>query len=123
MLQTTYAKAIDRLVASGTNQGGIADSLVAHLKSRGRLKLLPGILNELKASEARHKTSDARVEVASEKESAAALRAAKEAGIDVAQAHVNHSLLHGWRAQTKGMLIDRSGKRALLDLYRRITDA
>jgi hypothetical protein len=34
---------------------------------------------------------------------------------------VNADLLSGWRLTTADTLIDRSGKRALIDLYRTIT--
>lgn len=119
-MQATYAHAIERLIASGMPEGKIGDNLVAHLKSRGRLKLLPSILAELEASKARNASVVAHVEVAHEKDKAGAIASAKEAGINAEHASVNHSLISGWRAQSKGLLADRSGKRALLDLYRNI---
>jgi hypothetical protein len=61
------------------------------------------------------------VEVAHQKDAAHALKEAKEFGIEAEHAHVNASLLAGWRGRKGGILIDRSAKRALIDLYRTIT--
>ena len=123
MMQATYAKAIDRLISSGLNGGKVGDNLVLHLKQRGRMKLLPGILAELKAYQAQRSAVASKVEVAHEKDSAHALASAHEAGVEVKHATVNHLLISGWRAQSKGTLVDRSGKRALLDLYKKIAQA
>ena len=123
MKASTYAHAIERLIASGVSEAKIADNLIAQLKSRGRMKLLSGILSELTVMKARRTTVAARVEVAHEKDAAHALTEARAEGIDAKEAHVNHTLISGWRAQSKGMLADRSGKRALLDLYRNVTKA
>lgn len=122
-MHATYAHAIDRLISSGLDQGKLGDNLVLHLKERGRMKLLPGILAELRTYQAKRSTVASKVEVAHEKDSARALAFAREIGVDVAHASVNRSLISGWRAQSKGTLVDRSGKRALLELYRKIAHA
>lgn len=96
-------------------------SLVAHLTARGRMKLLPGILRELKRLELRAHAQDARIEAATEAELAGAINAAKEAGIVAEAATINPELIRGWRARSGGTLVDRSGKRVLIDLYRTIT--
>ncbi|HRH23969.1 MAG TPA: hypothetical protein PK109_00020 [Candidatus Paceibacterota bacterium] len=122
MKAATYAKAIDRLVEAGTDQAKLAENLLKNLSATGRMKLLPGILGELKAYEARRQAVAPRVEVAHEKDASAALAAAKAEGITAEKAHVNHSLIRGWRARSRGTLVDRSSKRALIDLYRRIAN-
>ncbi|MBU6214610.1 hypothetical protein KGM48_02085 [Patescibacteria group bacterium] len=95
--------------------------LILHLKSSGRLKMLPQIARELRKVAARRHSFRPFVEVAHLKEAPAALRAANDAGIPAAHASVNHALIHGWRARGRGVLIDRSAKRALLSLYQNIT--
>ena len=123
MKASTYAHAINRLIEAGNDEKKLGDTLMAHLKESGRLKLLPGILAELNASALRNASVADSVEVAHESDAPAALAAAKAEGVEASKAHVNHTLLSGWRARSKGTLIDRSGKRALIDLYRKIANA
>ena len=94
--------------------------LILHLKSAGRIKMLPQIARELQKVAARRYALQPKVEVAHEKEAAAALRAAAACGIVVRRAVVNPTLIRGWRARKGSELIDRSGKRALVALYRKI---
>lgn len=84
------------------------------------MKLLPAILRELKVLKAKHKATSPVVEVASENEASTAKKEAALAGIEVAEVTINPNLISGWRAMSGGTLIDRSGKRALSDLYRKI---
>jgi hypothetical protein len=72
--------------------------LVAHLEKTGRMKLLPRIARELKVRVARE----------------AALAPRKET------AKQNPSLISGWRSIENGVLTDRTGKRALLDIYKNV---
>lgn len=121
-MKKLYAKAIDELAhKEGADSKKLVTELVAQLSASGRTKLLPGILRELKVLEARRAKLAPSVEVASEKEAHAALAEAKAEGIVVEKAHVNHALISGWRARTGGTLIDRSAKRGLVDLYRKVT--
>lgn len=120
-MEKVYAEAINNVVAKGAKEEAVFESLKSHLSATGRVKLLPRILYELRALSARKGKVAATVEVARESDAAAALKEAKEAGIDADAAVVNDSLITGWRAKKEGVLIDRSGKRALIDLYRRIT--
>src|SRR3989344_2503279 len=76
--------------------------LIRHLKSAGRMKMLPQIARELRKVAARRHALRPNVEVAHHKEAAAALAAAAEAGIVATHASVNHALIHGWRAQQRG---------------------
>lgn len=119
-MQAAYAKALERLIEAGHDEAKAVEKLVANLAARGRLKLLPLIRAELQASHARKSLTNARIEVASEHEKHAALAAAKAEGIEAHDAVVNPALLKGWRARKGGIQVDRSGKRALIDLYRRI---
>jgi hypothetical protein len=75
------------------------DAFIAHLKKTGRMKLLPQVLRELKESEARERLTAPRKETAKE----------------------NPALISGWREIADGKLTDRTGKRALLEIYKKIT--
>jgi F0F1-type ATP synthase delta subunit len=122
-MEKLYAKALyDLAHKDGADQKKLVTQLTKHLEATGRTKLLSGILRELRVLAARNAKLAPSVEVASEKEAAKALAEAKKAGIDAAKAHVNHSLITGWRARSGGTLIDRSAKRSLVDLYRNVTN-
>lgn len=95
--------------------------LVVHLKSAGRMNMLPKIARELRRVASRRFALRPRIEVASEKESPVALAAAAALGITARHAVVNPSLIRGWRAQSEGKLIDRSAKQALLHIYQNVT--
>lgn len=120
-MEKTYAQALFQLAQKpNASADELVKTLVAHLKEAGREKLLPRILLELKRLDARSTAFGEVLEVASESEKAAATKEAKELGI-TADAIVNETLVSGWRARTGSRVIDRSGKRALIDLYSRIT--
>lgn len=95
--------------------------LIMHLKSAGRMKMLPQIARELRKVAARRHALRPSVEVAHLKEAEAALRAAAHAGIVAKHASVNPALIHGWRAKSGDKLIDHSAKRALLAIYQKVT--
>lgn len=95
--------------------------LIMHLKSSGRMKMLPQIARELRKIAARRHALRPTVEVAHEKEVSAALRAAAHEGIVASHASVNPGLIHGWRARSGDKLIDHSAKRALLSIYQQVT--
>jgi F0F1-type ATP synthase delta subunit len=121
-MEKSYAQALQSLLSrEGAKEAQVMDQLFAHLKATGRTKLLPGIARELAKAQLRTKGEGAHVEVAHKDESHAALAEAAKLGIESAHAEVNPSLISGWRARKGSQLIDRSGKRALVDLYRRIT--
>ncbi len=121
-MEREYAQALSEMLQKGTSESQIVDGLVKHLTEEGRMKLLPGILRELKGLQAANEKRAARVEVASEAEAASALEEARTQGIIVAEATINPSLIRGWRAQENGVLVDRSAKKALVDLYQKITN-
>jgi F0F1-type ATP synthase delta subunit len=119
-MERTYARALLNLLSRGADEGKMVSNLVAHLKSVGRMKLLPRIASELRAMGMQTQSLTPTVEVAREKDSASALKAAHLLGVDAKHAHINHSLLSGFRARVGGTLIDHSGKRALIELYRKV---
>lgn len=122
-MEKEYAQAVfDLAQKPGADASNLVKQLVAHLKRTGREKLLPRIARELHRLDARAEAFGELLEVASPHEKTHAEREAKELGIS-AKAQVNESLVSGWRARTGSRVIDRSGKRALLDLYRQITRA
>ena len=63
--------------------------LILHLKSAGRMKMLPSIARELKKVAARRHALRPFVEVAHQKEEATARSAPPEAGIIARPAHLN----------------------------------
>lgn len=91
--------------------------LITHLKSAGRMKMLPQIARELKKVAGRRFSLQPFLEVAHKKEMSTALKEAKKEGINVSQGVVNPSLINGWRARGNGKLVDRSAKAALLRIY------
>ena len=121
-MEKEYALALSRQLKAGTDEKKLVDGLVAHLKTEGRMKLLPGIARELKALDARRQSLAPSIEVASEAEKASALSSAKALGIEAENVSVNPSLIRGWRARSGSSLVDRSAKRGLVDLYQRITN-
>jgi F0F1-type ATP synthase delta subunit len=118
-MEKVYAQALGNLIARGMREDEAFEKLRAHLSETGRLKLLPALLRELKTLNERSQARSALLEVASTQDAPAAEEAAKREGI-VATAVVNPALITGWRLTTGDTLIDRSGKRALVDLYRSI---
>ena len=119
----TYTRLLEAVAE--TEDKAAADAavtkLIVHLKSAGRMNMLPKIARELRRVASRRQALRPRVEVASEKGSSAALAAASELGITASHATVNPSLIRGWRAQSAGRLVDRSAKRALTQIYQKVT--
>lgn len=75
------------------------DAFIAHLRRTGRMKLLPQVLRELTVAHARARKVSSRRETAAE----------------------HPSLISGWRSIENGVLTDRTGKSALIAIYRNIT--
>lgn len=120
-MKTDYARTLAAIAdAKGEKEAARAVAqLVTHLKSRGRMKLLTRILAELKTIAARRDALAPRVEVARAGDGPEATRRAQSFSINAARAVVNDSLITGWRARSAGLLVDRSGKRALIEIYQR----
>ena len=120
-MEKEYALVLSKQLENGMDEEKLVAGLVGHLKAEGRMKLLPGIVRELKNLHARTSALLPTIEIASESEKAAALSAAKAEGIASPEVRVNPSLIRGWRLRSKDTLVDRSAKQALVDLYQRIT--
>lgn len=121
-MEREYAQALSESLARGTDEAKLVDGLVKHLKEEGRMKLLPGIVRELKRLQTETAKLLPTLEIASEADRASSIQAAKEAGIETGEITVNPSLIKGWRARSGSVLVDRSAKQALVDLYQKITN-
>lgn len=122
-MHADYAQAV--LLArtrEGASDESVVTGLIRNLKETGRMKLLSGILRELKRLEARAAKTAPTLELASEKDRAAAEAVLAAAGVTPRETIVNPSLIRGWRARANGVLMDRSAKRALIDIYQKITN-
>ena len=117
-----YAKALWKVKEKGVDDTTLVSNLMKHLRERGREKLLPGILRELKVLKEQEKYQKGVVEVARESEKTSAKEAAKSAGIITDDIRINPSLIRGWRARSGSTLVDRLAKRSIIDLYERIID-
>lgn len=110
---------------AGVEDAAAADAavtkLIRHMKSAGHLSMLPRVLRELRKIAARRAALRPRVEVAREEGAAAALAVARALGFDARHASVNPTLIRGWRATGDGKLVDRSAKRALAQIYQKVT--
>jgi len=119
----TYTRLLEAVAETEDKQ--IADTavtrLIAHLKSSGRMNMLPKIVRELRKVAARRQALSPRIEVAHAADSESALSAAREFGIGAERTQVNKSLVRGWRAQGGGKLVDRSAKSALIQIYQKVT--
>ncbi len=122
-MEKEYARAIQEMSRQdGRDQSALVGGLISHLQKSGRTKLLPGILRELKRESARTQKLSPVLEVASHKDEKTAKEILKKEGIEVAHTIVNPSLIRGWRARANGLLWDHSAKRALTDIYKKITN-
>lgn len=119
----TYTRLLEAVAE--TDDAVTADTavtkLIMHLKSAGRMNMLPKIARELRKVALRRASLSPRVEVASARETKAAVQAAAALGISARRAQVNPALIRGWRAQGGGKLVDRSAKHALIKIYQNVT--
>jgi F0F1-type ATP synthase delta subunit len=121
-MQNVYAQALySASQKDSADPKKLVAQLVKYLQASGRSKLLPSILKDLERIEAREAKLAPVVEVAHENETAAALKHAAALGIHAKKAHVNPTLIQGWRATGNGKLYDQSAKRSLVELYRNVT--
>lgn len=119
-MEKVYAKALIHLIEGGKSEAELFKLLKKHLEEKGRLKLLPKIKRELERMAARRKKEYSKLEVASESETAQALKELKTLGIEIHGSKVNHALIKGWRTVQKDTLVDRSAKQQLVTLYTNI---
>jgi F0F1-type ATP synthase delta subunit len=120
-MEKQYAQALFQLARKeGAQADLLVEQLMRHLEESGRKKLLPRILRELQRLDAQHKTLGDVFEVASSAEVEEAINEARKLGV-TAKPVLNDLLISGWRARIGSRVIDRSGKQALVQLYRTIT--
>ena len=122
-MEKEYAQALAHMSqTSGKDEATLVSGLVKHLKASGRMKLLPGIVRELKREHNRSEKLAPVLEVASASDEAGAKATLLKEGVTVEKTIVNPSLIRGWRARANGLLWDHSAKRALTDIYKKITN-
>lgn len=95
-------------------------AISAHARARGQSRIMPRVARALhRLSDAARARQSVTLFVAHEKDAAAARKASgapKDAAV-----RVDETLIGGWRVRGGGHLADASYKRALLQLYTRIT--
>jgi len=114
----TYTRLLEA-TAELDDKAAAVSKLIMHLKSMGRMNMLPKIVSELRRVAARRSALRPRVEVAHGSDEAEALKEAAVLGIHAEHANVNPSLIRGWRAYGAGRLVDRSAKHALIQIYQK----
>lgn len=126
-MEQAYAAALWKLVEGGMEHRKAVTALRETLKNQGRERLLPRIARAFQRIAVRDaKKNDLVLTVAAEKEGATAAREAaailKEMGIEAdLKTHVDDSLIGGWRLEGRGVLVDQSYKKQLLDIYNAVT--
>ena len=122
-MEKEYAHAVATMSRrEGADEAAIVSGLMRELRLSGRSKMLPGILRELRTLEAREQRLAPVLEVATSRDEAAGREAMKKEGIEIEKVVVNPSLIQGWRVRANGLLWDQSAKRALTDIYKKITN-
>ncbi len=122
-LARQYSQAIVRVLEKTNNDNSIVvKKLIENLRSTGRLKLISGIVRELKVIEALEKKKAPFIEIAREEDREFVVTTAKKRNLPKVIATVNPSLIRGWRSCVSGTLVDNSTKQSLIKLYRNITN-
>ncbi len=127
-LAQTYARALYE--AEGTtgpaNRAALFGNFVAALKRRGHGKLLPRIEKEYLKLIAQGKKNVIHVRVAREKDRAAAQKsvaALSKKGEPTAKIVVDSALVSGFMISGRDFRFDATGRRTLLELYKKLTAA
>ena len=116
-----YAHALARLLQTGKQPKEAVARVHQALTAAGRTSLWPHIsrsFQRLAQKDAEKNRSVLFVARKSDEE-----KARKESGAKDAQISVDHSLIGGWRLETKETLTDASWKHHLLTMYQRSTRA
>ncbi len=96
----------------------LVENLIKDLRSRGRMKLLPSIVRELKKIRMQERKNEPCVEIAREEDREKVCAGVNELGVSTYSVMVNPTLVRGWRVRAQGRLIDNTTKQALIELYR-----
>ena len=127
-MEQAYAQALWSSIEKGIDARKAVAALRTHLANTNRLRLLPKIgraFGRLAARQWRKNTMTLRV--ARQKDAAHALREAKKVldeqnieETDLSEG-IDETLIGGWRLEGRGLLVDRSWKKALVSIYERAT--
>jgi F0F1-type ATP synthase delta subunit len=120
-MEKVYAQAIAKKVREGADEADLVKALQLHLERMGRVKLLPRIVAELKREVARNAKTEPVLELAHEGLREGALKELSSLGLSVSDIRINTDLIEGWRVRTEDTVLDKSAKRSLVELYKRIT--
>ncbi len=118
MKARVWAKAFIQVIEAGKSPKEALENMKNALKRQGKLKILPKILLEIKKQLQKQERRLPKLTVANEK----ALDEAKALIENPENVKVitDDTLIGGYIFEKNGHMIDKSFKRALLDLYRRI---
>lgn len=127
-METAYAQALWKMVEGGTSAVKAVHALRDTLKLHGREALLPRIASEFaRIAQRETKRSDVVLTLAREKDERRAHKEIKETltrmGVEQKdlKTQIDDTLIGGWRLEGRETLTDASYKKALLDLYARVT--
>jgi len=122
-MEETYAQALYRAIAQGTEPAKAIHALAARLKREGRSALLPRLARAFaRVAQREGARSRAVLYVAREKDAAKAQEAAaKYAKTQKHDVLVDETLIGGWRLEQEDRLVDASYKSYLLELFERVT--
>ena len=118
-MENAYAQALWKSVQRGKEPKEAVSALVQSLKAQSRFELLPRIQRAFKRLVAAEKNSHSRIFVAQEKVTKDALA---KSGMHDADVRVDHTLIGGWRMETRDTLLDHSFKKHLLSIYSNVTN-
>ena len=122
-----YAQALSAVVSEGTlSEKQAWEGFTALLKRKGHLSLLPLIGKELERLGVRHKKQGALVTLGKEEDSKTYAKeiqkVLKEVGSkERSEVVIDERLIGGFRVEANNKLTDRSHRKSLLELYRRLT--
>ena len=123
-MEESYARALMSLIEKGMEPKKALRGLVESLKVRGREGLLPRIARAFERLAAKEMNKNAVVvSVAREKDVHKAKREVKallkeiDATSKDVRITVDESVVGGWRFEGKGILVDNSFKKSLLEMY------
>src|SRR3989344_5137079 len=127
-METAYAQALWKMVEGGLTPAKAVRALEVTLKVHGREALLPRIASAFaRIAQRETKRTDVVLTLAREKDERRAHKDIKEmltrmgvASKDL-KTQIDDTLIGGWRLEGRETLTDVSYKKALLDLYVRVT--
>ena len=127
-MENSYAQALWKMIQNGSKPKEAVAKLREVLAVRGRGALLPKIARAFARLAARQEASSKMtLTVAREKDARAAakevekiLAAHKISDVELCE-EVDESLIGGWRLEGRGLLVDTTWKKSLVDMYNAAT--